>query len=136
MSNNQSILDGTDPNLPTLNLSVEMQKKAAGVGFDWPSIEGVIAKIHEEINEVLAEASQADNHDRLHDEIGDLLFACTNLARHLNVNPEKALRSGNSKFYKRFSRLEQLLIEQDLDIEKCSLNQLDDIWNNIKHQID
>ncbi len=136
MSNNKSILDGTDPNLPSLNIAVEMQIKAANVGFDWPSIESVIAKIYEEINEVLAEVSQADNHDRLHDEIGDLLFACTNLARHLNVNPEEALRSGNSKFYKRFSRLEQQLIEQGLDIKTCSLNELDKLWNNIKHQID
>jgi len=134
MSKNKSILDGTDPNLPSLNHAVEMQKKVASVGFDWPSIEGVIAKIHEEINEVQAETLIADNHDRLHDEIGDLLFACTNLARYLNVNPEEALRSGNRKFYRRFLRLEQRLIEQDMDIRNCSLSELDQIWNDIKHQ--
>ena len=134
MPKNKSILDGVSPNLPSLNQAVEMQKKAANVGFDWPSIEGVIAKIYEEIEEVKTEAVITNNHDRLHDEIGDLLFACTNLARHLNVNAEEALRSGNSKFYRRFIRLEQSVIEQGLEIKNCSLIELDKIWNEIKHQ--
>jgi nucleoside triphosphate diphosphatase len=134
MSKNKSILNEINPKLPSLNQAVEMQKKAANVGFDWPSIEGVIAKIYEEIEEVKTEAVITNNHDRIHDEIGDLLFACTNLARHLKVNPEEALRSGNSKFYNRFIRLEQTVIEQGLEIKSCSLIDLDKIWNEIKHQ--
>ena len=134
MSKQASILDKIDTSQPSLNYAVELQKLAAEVGFDWPTIEGVIAKIHEEILEVQSEISIQDNHERLHDEIGDLLFACTNLARHLNVNPEQALRSGNAKFYQRFSRLEQHILTQGLDIKNCSLNQLDQIWDSIKHQ--
>ena len=72
----------------TLNYAVNLQILAAQVGFDWPDINGVVDKIKEELDEVIAETNTPNNHERLHDEIGDLLFACTNLARHLNIDPE------------------------------------------------
>jgi len=133
MTINKPILAQADSSLPGLNYAVELQKLAASVGFDWPNIEGVIDKIHEEIDEVNAETNTPDNHARLLDEMGDLLFACTNLARHLNIDPEMALAAGNEKFYRRFSQLEQLAKTQEKKIEHLSLEALDLLWERVKH---
>jgi nucleoside triphosphate diphosphatase len=128
----KSLLEQANKTLPELNYAVELQRLAAEVGFDWPDVQGVISKIHEEIDEVTAEISTPDNHGRLLDEIGDLLFACTNLARHLNVDPELALKAGNQKFLRRFSMLEHHLIQNNQDISQCSLKELDNIWGQVK----
>jgi len=128
------LLDKADETQATLNYAVKLQLLAAQVGFDWPDINGVIDKINEELDEVIVETHIPNNQDRLHDEIGDLLFACTNLARHLNIDPEQALRSGNQKFYRRFTALEQQLIQQNKTFEDTSLKQLDRLWEQVKQQ--
>ena len=132
MTINKPILAQADSSLPGLNYAVELQKLAASVGFDWPNIEGVIDKIHEEIDEVNAETNTPDNHARLLDEMGDLLFACTNLARHLNIDPELAIKAGNQKFYKRFASIEQIASRQNQDLSKLSLDELDSLWEQVK----
>ncbi|MDF1589459.1 MAG: MazG nucleotide pyrophosphohydrolase domain-containing protein [Gammaproteobacteria bacterium] len=127
-------LDNADKNLPTLNYAVALQKIAASQGFDWNNVKNVIVKIHEELDEVTSELGVENNHARLVDEIGDLLFACTNLARHLNVDPEQALQHGNQKFYRRFSAIENHIQSEKASFDDYSLEQLDSIWNLIKQQ--
>lgn len=128
------LLDQADNNLATLNYAVALQKLAATQGFDWNDIQGVIAKIHEELDEVTSELSKANNHDRLLDEIGDLLFACTNLARHLNIDPDMALKHGNQKFHRRFSAIEDLIKQNNAQFSDFTLDQLDEFWNLVKTQ--
>lgn len=102
------LLDDVPATMPALTRSVKLQKKAGKVGFDWENIHGVLDKIREELAEVEAEIEQADA-QRLEDEIGDLLFAVTNLARHLQVDPEAALRGTNSRFTSRFHVVEEVI---------------------------
>lgn len=102
----ERLLDDVPVTLPALSRAVKLQKKAGAVGFDWDNIQGVVAKIHEELAEVEAELPGRDP-QRLEEEIGDLLFAVTNLARHLQVNPELALRGTNQRFYQRFAVVEE-----------------------------
>ncbi|MFT7234940.1 MAG: ATP diphosphatase [Methylophagaceae bacterium] len=131
-TNHASLLNAADKTLATLNYAVNLQYLAAQVGFDWPDITGVVDKIKEELNEVIVETSIPDNQHRLHDEMGDLLFACTNLARHLNIDPEQALIAGNRKFYRRFSKIERLLAQQNKTLSDVSLSQLDQLWEQVK----
>ena len=100
----KSILDDVPVALPALTRAVKLQKRAGKVGFDWNDPHAVIAKIREEISEIEHELSQpTHDQDRLEDELGDILFAVANLARHLSVDPEAALRRTNAKFIRRFA---------------------------------
>jgi MazG family protein len=128
-----SLLDQADKSVSNLNYAVELQKQAAKTGFDWPNISGVIEKINEELIEVTAEINTPNNQERLLEEFGDLLFVCSNLARHLNVDPEVAIKQANQKFYHRFSQLEQLAHANNQEISQCSLEQLDQLWEQVKH---
>lgn len=128
-----SLLDQADKSVSNLNYAVELQKQAAKSGFDWPNINGVIEKINEELVEVTAEINTPNNQERLLEEFGDLLFSCSNLARHLNVNPEVAIKQANQKFYHRFSQLEQLAQANNQEVSQCSLEQLDQLWEQVKH---
>lgn len=130
----KSLLDQADKSLPKLNYCVELQNLAAQIGFDWTNIQGVIAKVHEELNEVIAEIDTPNNTQRLLDEVGDLLFVCSSLARHLNVDPQQAITHANQKFYTRFSQLEQLALSKSLDTSQCSLDELDALWDEVKRQ--
>ncbi len=132
MSQAPSLLEQADKSSATLNYAVELTKTAAKVGFDWPTVEGVIAKIHEELNEVQHEIALGEIPERLHDEIGDLLFACTNLARHLNVDPETALQSTNTKFRRRFEFIEHQVAKQNKAMTDVSLEDLDALWDQAK----
>jgi len=134
MTIDKSLLDQADGGLPPLNYAVELQHLAASVGFDWPNIDGIIDKIHEEIDEVKAEVDLADNQARLLDEMGDLLFACTNLARHLKIDPEAALKAGNQKFYRRFAAVETYAKTHHQNLNQLSLAELDSLWDKVKRQ--
>ncbi|MFA4993777.1 MAG: nucleoside triphosphate pyrophosphohydrolase [Bdellovibrionales bacterium] len=129
-----SVLDGISSGLPATTHSVKLQKRAAHVGFDWPNARDVFAKIREEIGELEKEVS--DNKDKafLVDELGDVLFAVTNLARKLNIDPEMALRSTNRKFERRFRGIEEALAKQDKNIADVSLDEMERLWNEIKRQ--
>ena len=126
-----SLLNAADKQLPSLRYAVELQKTAASVGFDWPHIDGVIAKIHEELDEVAAELDDA-NPNKLQEEIGDLLFAITNLARHLNVDPEQAIKQCNQKFLRRFKYIETQIAQQGKAMQTASLDELDALWDEAK----
>ena len=126
-----SLLDDVPQALPALNRAGKLQKRAAQVGFDWPEALPVVDKVREELDEVL-EAMSENDAGAIAEEIGDLLFVVTNLARHLKVDPETALRAANGKFERRFRHIEQALREAGRPIENCSLEELDALWGEAK----
>ncbi len=128
-----SVLDNIPRSLPALSRSIKIQQRVAQVGFDWPELEPVIAKIHEEIDEVLHEVNLPRiDQSKVQSEMGDLLFAVVNLARHLKVDPEQALRQGNLKFERRFNGVEALARENGKALEVHSLEELDAYWDKVK----
>ncbi|WP_258806942.1 nucleoside triphosphate pyrophosphohydrolase [Pseudidiomarina sp. CB1] len=129
----ESVFQGIPDNLPAILQAQKLQKRAANVGFDWPNIAPVVAKIQEEIAEVEAELD-AEHIDQqaLEDEIGDVLFAVVNLARHAQVNPEHALRRTNLKFKRRFQAIEQRLAEAGKTAEDMNLEELEECWQQVK----
>jgi|TARA_B110000967_G_C18867975_1_gene553765 ATP diphosphatase len=133
-SQKKPILAKAELTSSSLSYAFELQTLAAQAGFDWPDISGVVDKINEELSEVIAEINIQNNEVRLKDEIGDLLFACINLARHLNIDPEQALQSGNKKFCDRFTRLEQIVDAEGKNINDRSLAQLEQLWQKVKQE--
>ena len=118
----KSALAGVTLALPALERAAKLQKRAARTGFDWPDIEGPKAKIHEELDEIAAAAP-----DAIEEEVGDLLFAVVNFARHLKVDPEEALRKANRKFERRFRAIEVAPGFGDMD-----LDQMEQLWTEAK----
>ncbi|MCW8955820.1 MAG: nucleoside triphosphate pyrophosphohydrolase [Gammaproteobacteria bacterium] len=125
------ILDGVARALPSLKRAQKLQKRAASVGFDWPTVEPVLDKIEEEIQE-LREAMAAQDKAAQFEETGDLLFSCVNLARHLDIDAEEALRHGNAKFEHRFGAVEQKVNESDREFNQHSLDELEALWQGLK----
>ena len=123
-----SALDGVAIPLPALTRAEKLQKRAARIGFDWPEAGPVIAKIEEELAELRAEMSGGGSPARIEEEMGDLLFAVANLARHLRVDPETALRRGNHKFEDRFRRMEKRLRAGGQDPAEASLDEMEAAW--------
>jgi tetrapyrrole methylase family protein/MazG family protein len=128
-----SVFDGIPGALPALALALKVQKKAAKVGFDWPDVHGALPKIAEEADEVVAAAAQGDA-VAVADELGDLLFAVVNVARHLHVDPETALRAATRKFRDRFEQVERLAAERGIDLHDTDLPTLDALWDAAKTQ--
>ena len=128
----RSLMDGVARALPALARAGKLQKRAAKVGFDWPHISGVIEKVHEELGEVLQEMEADSRSERTQEEIGDLLFACANLARHVGVDAESVLRESNEKFERRFRTLEAMLSAQGTNAAEASLEEMDALWERIK----
>ena len=128
------ILDDVPGALPALLRAEKLQKRAARVGFDWPEARQVLDKITEEIAEIRAEMDQSGPAERLEDEIGDLLFAAANLARHLQVDPEAALRRTNRKFERRFHRIEDLLAAAGRRPSEASLEEMEELWQRAKRE--
>ena len=128
-----SLLDDVPAALPALSRAAKLQKRAAHVGFDWPDALPVVDKVREELDEVLEAMSENDPRV-IAEEVGDLLFVAVNLARHLKVDPEAALRGANAKFERRFRFIEQRLRERGRPIEACSLDELDALWGEAKKQ--
>ena len=126
-----SLLDAIPVGLPALTRAAKLQKRAARHGFDWPDITPVLGKVREELDELQAELAQGDR-TRLQEELGDLLFSCVNLTRHLDLDPEHALRQSNEKFRRRFRMLEEHYRQQPGGLESASPEQMDDVWNHIK----
>lgn len=129
-----SALDGVGVGLPGLTRAVKLQKRAARVGFDWAEIGPVFDKLDEEIRELRHELEQGGAPDRLEDELGDLLFVAANLARHLKVDPEAALRRTNAKFERRFRYIERALAEQGRTPDDASLEEMDALWEAAKRE--
>ncbi len=124
-------LGGIPTVLPALTRAQKLTTKAAKVGFDWPDAAQVVDKIHEELEEV-KEASSSGEKDRIEDEIGDLLFSVTNLARHFSIDPERALRRTNAKFERRFKSVEDALKKQDKSLDEASLDEMERLWVEAK----
>ena len=129
-----SALDGVASNLPALTRAVKLQNRAGRVGFDWPSIRPVFEKIEEEMAELRVEIDNDGSEERIAEEYGDLLFVMANLGRHLKLEPETVLRSANRKFTRRFQTVEQRLTSKGKSLDQCSLEEMDDVWNEIRKE--
>lgn len=125
-------LDGVALGLPALSRAVKLQNRAARVGFDWPETEQVLDKLREETAELVAARHAADPAHQ-HEEFGDLLFVMANLARHLDIDPEDALRAANTKFTRRFQAIEAALAKQGKRPQDSTLEEMDALWDAAKH---
>lgn len=126
-----SVLDGVAESLPALMHCEKIQDRAANFGFDWPEAGPVFDKVLEELNET-KDAWMSGNQDHIEEEIGDLLLVAVNLARHLKVNPELALKRSTQKFSRRFQYIEQQIAASGRDLKNCSLPELDVYWDAAK----
>jgi ATP diphosphatase len=130
-SKDESVLSGVAVNLPALIQCEKVQDKAANHGFDWPEIEPVFEKVVEELEEV-KEAWESKDQEHIQEEMGDLLLVAVNLARHLKVNPELALKQATQKFTRRFKYIEQQVAASSRELKDCDLNELDAYWDEAK----
>ena len=124
----RSILEGVPKEMPALAYAYEISRRAVRVGFEWADLQGVIDKVHEEIGEI----KEAKSKEEKTDEIGDLLFTLVNFARWEGVDPEVALREANRKFYRRFTKVEKLAGKKGRELQKLSLKEWDDLWEEAK----
>ncbi len=133
-----SLLDGVPASLPALLAAYRMTQKASGVGFDWPNVEGVLAKVEEELGEVREALDRADElpgeatEAQVGEEVGDLLFAVANLGRHVGADPEAALAATNLKFRRRFAHIERTLEAEGRPLGSATLEELNRHWNDAK----
>ena len=127
----KALLDDIPVTLPGLSRAVKLQKKASTVGFDWADAKAVMDKIEEELQEVRVELASGDM-QRLESEIGDLLFAVTNLARLKKIDPEVAIRGTNTRFRRRFAHVERVVLECHGGFDNASLDQMEQAWQEAK----
>jgi nucleoside triphosphate diphosphatase len=131
-----SLLDDVPLALPALSRAVKLQKRAAEVGFDWPSLGPVLAKAEEEMGELKAAIADSQGEknqtQRVVEEFGDLLFVMANIARHLRIDPEAALRGANGKFMRRFRSIEAALAKEGRKPEDATLEEMDELWDEAK----
>jgi MazG family protein len=133
-----SLLDGVSSKAPALMEAHQLSTKAARVGFDWRNVDEIFDKLQEEIEELRtaihdhSNVQDEANHARVREEIGDLLFAATNIARHLQVEPEAALKLTNRKFRRRFRHIEDALVEQGKSFDATSIDELEVLWQKAK----
>lgn len=130
----RGVLSDVPPTLPAMARAYKLQKRAARVGFDWPDVNGVFEKLHEEVDEV-REAIAAGSPEAVEAELGDAFFALVNLARHLKVDPETALRRCNSRFVERFQHMETALEKQGRSAEEADSNELEALWEAAKRSL-
>ena len=126
-----SALEGAPKTLPALAWALSIQKRAARVGFDWKDRGGVLDKVAEEARELAAE----DDRERQEEELGDLMFALVNLARHMRLNPEDALRNSARRFYRRFEKVEEAARQQGTDVRAMEPEALDRLWEEAKTEV-
>ena len=128
-----SPLDDIPDNLPALMKAQKIQQRCASVGFDWTELGPVVAKVHEEIEEVMQETRRpVVDEDKLEEELGDLLFATVNLVRHLGKKAETSLQKANRKFERRFRQVEALILAEGLTLQQASLEQMEAAWQQVK----
>lgn len=130
---NKGVLSGVPASLPPLVKAYRMQEKAAGVGFDWQHINGVVQKIEEELREFYLEVNQK-NQNRAEEEFGDLLFSLVNYARFMGINPDDALSNTNQKFRKRFVKMESKISERQIDMSQLDLDKWEKLWQEVKSE--
>jgi ATP diphosphatase len=127
-----SVLDAVHGGRPALQRATELQRAAASQGFDWRDAAGVLPKLREELVELETAMSQPDGHRQAVEELGDLLFTCVNLTRHLKVDADEILRRANTKFEKRFRCMESRVQRQGGSLEDATLAQMDALWESAK----
>ncbi len=127
-----SALDGVPIGMPALTRAEKLTRRAARVGFDWPHVDQVFDKMAEEIAELRHEIAESAPRERLEDELGDLLFCMANLARHLKLDPEHALRAANAKFERRFRAVEASFAAEGQDIADATLDAMEERWQRVK----
>jgi tetrapyrrole methylase family protein / MazG family protein len=127
----KSLLDGIPSKLPAVHRAYQMTAKASRVGFDWPHLEDILTKMHEESSELVEALSRQDS-EKVADEIGDMLFVAVNIARFLGVDPETALNRSNRKFYRRFRYVESSIKQQGRELKNASLAEMDALWDEAK----
>lgn len=125
-----SILASAPKQMPALGYSQEIQRRVAGVGFDWEDIDGVIEKLTEEVSEL----KRADSQERKAQEFGDLLFTLANIARRLGIDLEMALREANQRFYRRFTYMEEVCRQRGLNLGKLSFDEQNALWEEAKRK--
>jgi len=130
----ESALAGIARGLPEWQRAIKLQKRAARVGFDWPDVNPVFDKLHEEIDELRAEFAAGTGHEALEDELGDVLFVCANLSRHGKVDFGASLRRANAKFERRFRRMEAMAAAEGVSLSDLSLEAQDEYWNRAKRE--
>ena len=131
---NPSLLDGIARTLPRLKRAQKLQDRAARVGFDWPDLGPVFDKLDEEVAELKEALYTPENTEHIADELGDILFVCTNLARKLNVDAEGALERSNIKFERRFAYIEKCLAEQNITLDEAGLDLMERYWVEAKQK--
>jgi len=143
-----SLLDGVSAKAPALMEAHQLTTKAARVGFDWQNVEQIFDKLHEEIDELKAAIKESAGHDqdageasepeheRVREELGDLLFVVTNIARHLRIEPEAALKLTNRKFRRRFRHIERGLAARGQSLDAATLDEMEDLWLEAKTTVD
>ncbi len=131
---NKSVLSGVPKSLPSLVMASRMQDKAAGIGFDWDSIDGVKEKIKEELCELEHEITQ-DNKEKITAELGDVFFSLVNYARFLGINPDDALASTNNRFRMRFTAMEEAAEAQHLRLDSLTASQWESLWQAAKQAV-
>lgn len=127
----KSVLEGVPKSLPAIVKSFRIQEKVRGIGFDWDNKSQVWEKVLEEIEELKVEVKKGDN-DRIESEFGDVLFALTNYARFIDVNPEDALERTNKRFIKRFQIMEKMIAKEGLNLSDMKLSEMDVFWEKAK----
>ena len=127
----KGLLDDIAVTLPALTRATKLSRRAARVGFVWPDIQAILAKLREEVAELEAEVAAGDT-AKAREELGDVLFVCANIARELDVDPEDALRETNAKFTRRFAYIECALAERGSSPEQSDLEEMDALWNEAK----
>ena len=132
MNKTRFLLDQINHTMPPLQLAIALQQSAAAVGFDWSEVDGVLEKIKEELHELEIEIQQDSHKTHMLDELGDILFACCNLARHLGLDPEHALNASCQKFYRRFNYVESCVTAQQKSFADFALQELDNFWDQAK----
>jgi XTP/dITP diphosphohydrolase len=128
-----SVLEGVPKSLPAIVKSFRIQEKVRGIGFDWDNKTQVWNKVLEEIEELKVEVQKGDD-ERIESEFGDVLFALTNYARFIDVNPEDALERTNKRFIKRFQIMENLIEKENLKLDEMNLKQMDVYWDKAKQE--
>lgn len=131
----ESILSGIAKNLPAITQATKLQNRAARVGFDWKTVAPIFEKIAEEVAELQHEIAINAPMETVQMELGDIFFACVNLARKLNIEPETALRQCNNKFARRFQYIEKILRQQNRKIEETPLEELELLWEEAKEKV-
>ncbi|MCS7150754.1 MAG: nucleoside triphosphate pyrophosphohydrolase [Caldimicrobium sp.] len=129
----ESVLGNIPRGMPSLQKAYRVGERAARVGFDWQKAEDVLDKIYEELREI-KEVLHSSSTEKLSEEIGDLLFSVANFARKLKINPEEALKEAVNKFESRFKKMESMVKRQGKSLEEMTLEEMDEIWNNLKNE--